>query len=110
MSAEYNVCLQLWLVLQSMGPCQTLKFKFGLVCLRLREDIAKEVGFVETNLAHYTGNQWREFFRMLPATAESLLREVAPFLADAENRKICLERIFTEPSQFMLVAVFWDWH
>ncbi len=56
-------------------------------CLRLRDDIAKEVGFVEAHLSHYTGNQWREFFRMLPSTAESLLCEVAPFLAAPENRE-----------------------
>ena len=58
------------------------------MCIRLREDIAKEVGFVETHLSHYTRNQWREFFRMLPSTAESLLREVAPFLAEPENREM----------------------
>ncbi len=56
-------------------------------CLRLREDIAKEVGFVERHLSHYTGNQWKEFFRMLPSTAESLLREIAPFMAEPENHK-----------------------
>ncbi len=55
---------------------------------RLREDIAKEVGFVETHLGHYTGNQWRESFRMMPSTAESLLREIAPFLVEAESREI----------------------
>ncbi len=59
------------------------------MCVRLRDDIAKEVGFVETNLSHYTGNQWREFFRMLPSTAESLLKDIAPFLGDAENREHC---------------------
>ncbi len=61
-------------------------------CIRLREDIVKEVGFVETHLSHYTGNQWREFFCMLPATAESLLQEIAPFLAEAENREIPIEK------------------
>ena len=61
------------------------------LCHRLREDIAKEVGFVETNLSNYTGNQWREFFRMLPSTVESLLRDIAPFLAEAENHEICFQ-------------------
>ncbi len=54
---------------------------------RLRDDIAKKIGFVETHLGHYTGNQWREFFRMMPSTAESLLREIAPFLVEGENCK-----------------------
>ncbi len=54
---------------------------------RLRDDIAKEIGFVEMHLGHYTGNQWREFFCMMPSTAESLLREIAPFLVEGENRK-----------------------
>ncbi len=61
------------------------------VCNRLRDDIAKEVGFVETHLSHYTGSQWREFFHMMPSTAESLLREIAPFLVEGENRKGCVQ-------------------
>ncbi len=61
-------------------------------CHRLREDIAKEVGFIETHLSHYTGNQWQEFFRMMPSTAESLLREIALFLVDGENRKSLVEK------------------
>ena len=67
-----------------------------MTCHRLREDIAKEVGFVETHLAHYTGNQWKEFFHMLPSTAESLLRDIAPFLADAENSENLVGKLFME--------------
>ncbi len=68
------------------------------VFVRLRDDIAKEMGFVERKLSNYTGNQWREFFRMLPSTAESLLREIAAFMPDAENhedmRNICGNCLF----------------
>ena len=65
-------------------PCTELSAVF-VHCVRLRDELAKEMGFVERKLSNYTGNQWREFFRMLPSTAESLLREIAPFLPDAEN-------------------------
>ncbi len=67
-------------------PCTDMSCVF-VHCVRLRDDLTKEMGFVERKLSNYTGNQWREFFHMLPSMAESLLREIAPFLPDAENRE-----------------------
>ena len=54
---------------------------------RARDDIRKQVGFVD-GLVDYNTAQWREFFRVLPLTVQSIVEDLGPHFIPAAG--VCL--------------------
>ena len=51
---------------------------------RARDDIRKQIGFVD-GLVDYNAAQWREFFRVLPSTAQSIVEDLGPHFIPAAS-------------------------
>ncbi len=64
-----------------MLKCFKVKYCFHSI----REDIAKQTGFVK-DLSNYSCQQWVEFFRMKASTAQALVEEIGPFFRKRDGR------------------------